>query len=726
MSVAVTEERSALNAPDREYSLERTRNIGIAAHIDAGKTTTTERILFYTGLIHKMGEVHDGNTVTDWMSQEKERGITITSAAITCFWKQAKDGLFKSYPDIPHRINIIDTPGHVDFTAEVERSMRVLDGAVAVFCGVAGVQPQSETVWRQATKYRVPRIAFVNKMDRTGADFDYVVSEMREKLGAYAFPVVLPLGAEDHLQGVIDVISQKAVVYDEADLSGLSHRVVDLSGDQKERAEAAYMELLDAVAEKDDQIMELVLEEKPVEPSILKAAIRRLTCQLEFVPVLGGSAFKNKGVHAVVDAVIDYLPSPVEVPAAQAHDLTKDCQLEVSADDGGSFCGLAFKLWTDPFVGKLVFIRVYRGTLKKGDTLLNTRTGKRERASRLLMIQADKRTDCEAVYSGDIAAIVGVRQVTTGDTLSQQGLQVSLEPPTFPEPVISMAIEPKTKADREKLSEGLQRLSEEDPTFRCYTNEETGQLIIAGMGELHLEIIRDRLLREFKVGANAGAPQIAYRETITQAAEGEGKFIRQSGGRGQYGHAKVRIRPLERGKGISVESQIVGGVIPKEFVPHVIAGIQEAIAGGVLANYPMVDLAVEVFDGSFHEVDATELAYKMAGIFAFKEAAERASLTLLEPLMKVEVTTPDEYQGDILGDLNRRRGKILSIDAKPQMTLISSEVPLAEMFGYATAARSLSKGRASYSMEPCRFDPVPSQILNTMLETVSPMMVNRD
>ncbi len=399
MSVAVTEERSALNAPDREYSLERTRNIGIAAHIDAGKTTTTERILFYTGLIHKMGEVHDGNTVTDWMSQEKERGITITSAAITCFWKQAKDGLFKSYPDIPHRINIIDTPGHVDFTAEVERSMRVLDGAVAVFCGVAGVQPQSETVWRQATKYRVPRIAFVNKMDRTGADFDYVVSEMREKLGAYAFPVVLPLGAEDRLQGVIDVISQKAVVYDEADLSGLSHRVVDLSGDQKERAEAAYMELLDAVAEKDDQIMELVLEEKPVEPSILKAAIRRLTCQLEFVPVLGGSAFKNKGVHAVVDAVIDYLPSPVEVPAAQAHDLTKDCQLEVSADDGGSFCGLAFKLWTDPFVGKLVFIRVYRGTLKKGDTLLNTRTGKRERASRLLMIQADKRTDCEAVYS---------------------------------------------------------------------------------------------------------------------------------------------------------------------------------------------------------------------------------------------------------------------------------------------------------------------------------------
>jgi elongation factor G len=726
MSVAVTEKPSALNAPDREYSLERTRNIGIAAHIDAGKTTTTERILFYTGLIHKMGEVHDGNTVTDWMSQEKERGITITSAAITCFWKQAEDGLFKSFSDIPHRINIIDTPGHVDFTAEVERSMRVLDGAVAVFCGVAGVQPQSETVWRQATKYKVPRIAFVNKMDRTGADFDNALQEMRDKLGAYAHAVVMPLGAEENLSGVIDVISQKAVIYDEKDETGLTYEVADIPSSQQERAQCAYQELVDAVAEKDDEVMELVIEEKPVDPQVLKSAIRRLTCRLEFVPVLGGSAFKNKGVHAVVDAVIDYLPSPVEVPAAVANNLAKGGEVEIKADDNGSFCGLAFKLWTDSFVGKLVFMRVYRGTLRKGDTLINTRTGKRERASRLLMIQADKRTECEAVYSGDIAAIVGVRQVTTGDTLSEQGLQISLEPPTFPEPVISMAIEPKTKADRDKLSDGLQRLSDEDPTFRCYTNEETGQLIIAGMGELHLEIIRDRLLREFKVVANAGAPQIAYRETITTQATGEGKFIRQSGGRGQYGHAVIQIRPNERGKGISVESKIVGGVIPKEFVPAVIAGVNEAIAGGVLANYPMVDLSVEITDGSFHEVDSNELAFKMAGIFAFKDAAQKAGMTLLEPLMKVEVTTPDEYQGDILGDLNRRRGKIQHIDAKSQATLIHSEVPLAEMFGYATAVRSLSKGRASYSMEPCRFDPVPTQILNNMLETVAPMMVNRE
>jgi elongation factor G len=726
MSVAVTEKPSALNAPDREYALERTRNIGIAAHIDAGKTTTTERILFYTGLIHKMGEVHDGNTVTDWMSQEKERGITITSAAITCFWKQAEDGLFKSFSDIPHRINIIDTPGHVDFTAEVERSMRVLDGAVAVFCGVAGVQPQSETVWRQATKYKVPRIAFVNKMDRTGADFDNALQEMRDKLGAYAHAVVMPLGAEENLSGVIDVISQKAVIYDEKDETGLTYEVTDIPSSQQERAQCAYQELVDAVAEKDDEVMELVIEEKPVDPQVLKSAIRRLTCRLEFVPVLGGSAFKNKGVHAVVDAVIDYLPSPVEVPAAVANNLAKGGEVEIKADDNGSFCGLAFKLWTDSFVGKLVFMRVYRGTLRKGDTLINTRTGKRERASRLLMIQADKRTECEAVYSGDIAAIVGVRQVTTGDTLSEQGLQISLEPPTFPEPVISMAIEPKTKADRDKLSDGLQRLSDEDPTFRCYTNEETGQLIIAGMGELHLEIIRDRLLREFKVVANAGAPQIAYRETITTQATGEGKFIRQSGGRGQYGHAVIQIRPNERGKGISVESKIVGGVIPKEFVPAVIAGVNEAIAGGVLANYPMVDLSVEITDGSFHEVDSNELAFKMAGIFAFKDAAQKAGMTLLEPLMKVEVTTPDEYQGDILGDLNRRRGKIQHIDAKSQATLIHSEVPLAEMFGYATAVRSLSKGRASYSMEPCRFDPVPTQILNNMLETVAPMMVNRE
>ena len=721
MSTAATEERSQLNSPNREYSLERTRNIGIAAHIDAGKTTTTERILFYTGLIHKMGEVHDGDTVTDWMSQEKERGITITSAAITCFWKQADDGLLKSFINVPHRINIIDTPGHVDFTAEVERSMRVLDGAVAVFCGVAGVQPQSETVWRQATKYSVPRIAFVNKMDRTGADFQNAVDDMRAKLGAYAYPISLPLGAEDQLQGVIDIISQKAVIYDESDPSGLQYEVTDIPVDQKDRAETAYRELLEAVADKDDQVMELVVTEQPVDSATLKAAIRRLTCSLELVPVLGGSAFKNKGVHAVVDAVVDYLPSPVDVPSAVGTDLDKEAEVEIKTDDSGKFCGLAFKLWTDPFVGKLVFMRVYRGTLNKGEAVLNTRTRRKERASRLLMIQADKRTECDAVYSGDIVAIVGVKNVTTGDTLCAQGSEISLEPPTFPEPVISMAIEPKTKVDREKMSEGLQRLSEEDPTFRCFTNEETGQLIIAGMGELHLEIIRDRLLREFKVDANAGAPQIAYRETISKNASAEGKFVRQSGGRGQYGHAVINIQPAERGKGITIDNKIVGGVIPKEFIPAVIAGIEEAIAGGVLANYPMVDVSVQLVDGSFHEVDSNELAFKMAGIFAFKEAAKKASLLLLEPVMKVEVTTPDEYQGDILGDLNRRRGKIVSIDSKPQVTILNSEVPLAEMFGYATAVRSLSKGRASYSMEPNKFEPVPTSIVNTLLDSIMPV-----
>jgi elongation factor G len=720
MSILAQEQRSALNSHDREYSLERTRNIGIAAHIDAGKTTTTERILFYTGLIHKMGEVHDGDTVTDWMSQEKERGITITSAAITCFWKQVDDGLVKSFPDIPHRINIIDTPGHVDFTAEVERSMRVLDGAVAVFCGVAGVQPQSETVWRQATKYSVPRIAFVNKMDRTGADFDNALNDMRTKLGAYAYAIALPLGAEDQLKGIIDVVSQKAVVYDESDPTGLEYSVVDLPEDEVPRARKALQDLVEAVADKDNEVMELLLEEKPVGVAVLKAAIRRLTCALELVPVLGGSAFKNKGVHAVVDAVIDYLPSPVDVPPAIGNDLDEDQEIEIKADDNGKFCGLAFKLWTDPFVGKLVFMRVYRGTLRKGDSLLNTRTGKRDRASRLLMIQADKRTDCEAVYSGDIVAIVGVRNITTGDTICDKDTEISLEPPTFPEPVISMAIEPKTKLDREKMSEGLQRLSEEDPTFRCFTNEETGQLIIAGMGELHLEIIRDRLLREFKVDANAGAPQIAYRETITKEASGEGKFIRQSGGRGQYGHAIIHMQPAERGKGINVESKIIGGVIPKEYIPSVISGIQESIAGGVLANYPMVDISVQIVDGSFHEVDSNELAFKMAGIFAFKEAAKKASMILLEPVMKVEVTTPDEYQGDILGYLNRRRGKIASIDSKPQVTILNSEVPLAEMFGYATAVRSLSKGRASYSMEPDKFEPVPTQIVNNILESFTP------
>jgi len=711
MTVTLEQDKD-INSPDREYSLERTRNIGIAAHIDAGKTTTTERILFYTGFMHKIGEVHDGNTVTDWMEQERERGITITSAATTCFWKQQDEGLAKLFTGIDNRVNIIDTPGHVDFTAEVERSMRVLDGAVAVFCGVAGVQPQSETVWRQATKYNVPRIAFINKMDRTGADFNKALGDLRNKLGAEAHPVGIPIGAEDKLSGVVDIINQKALVYDPSDETGVKYDCVDVPDNLKVEAEMALEQLIDAISNLDDEVAEMVLEDKEITPEILKKAVRRLTCELKFVPVLGGSAFKNKGVQLLMDAVVDYLPSPVEVPAAtavEAHDETTE--VTVDPDDNGSFCSLAFKLWTDPFVGKLVFIRVYSGQLKKGDTIYNPRTRRRDRVSRLIMLQADKRTDVDAVYSGDIAAIVGLRNVTTGDTLCDKELDVMLEPPTFPEPVISMAVEPNSNADRDKMSDALQRLAEEDPTFRVFTNDETGQLIIAGMGELHLDIIRDRLLREFKVEATVGAPQISYREAITTAAEGEGKFIRQSGGRGQYGHAIINIEPNERGKGIEIENKIVGGVIPKEYHSAVEAGIREAIASGVLAGYPMVDVRVEVVDGSYHEVDSNELAFKMAGIFAFKEACKKANLILLEPVMKVEAVTPDESQGDVMGDLNRRRGKILGmVTDEKQLCTVTSEVPLAEMFGYATAVRSLSRGRASYSMEPYSFEQVPSSI----------------
>ncbi len=714
----MSEAAKSVNSPKRPYTLERTRNIGIAAHIDAGKTTTTERILYYTGLIHKMGDVHDGNTVTDWMEQERERGITITSAATTCYWTQKKDGTYKAFEGIAHRVNIIDTPGHVDFTAEVERSMRVLDGAVAVFCGVAGVQPQSETVWRQATKYKVPRIAFVNKMDRTGANFENALNDMRTKLGAYAYPVGIPLGKEDKLQGIIDVVNQKAIVYDPTDEAGLKFDVTEIPADYKDAAKTALTELVDAVSNKDDSIAELVIEDKPVSPELLKAAIRRLTCKIEFVPVIGGSAFKKRNVQFLVDAVVDYLPSPLDIPPAEG-EVPGDAEQRVVAptDDNAKFCSLAFKLWTDPFVGKLVFFRVYSGQLTKGDTIYNPRTRKRERVSRVMMIQADKRLDVETVYAGDIAALVGLRNITTGDTLCNEEFDISLEPPTFPEPVISMAIEPKTKGDREKMVEGLQRLAEEDPTFRCFTNEETGQLIIAGMGELHLEIIRDRLMREFKVEANAGAPQIAYRETFTVAAEGEGKFIRQSGGRGQYGHACIKVQPNERGKGVEIENAIVGGAIPKEYVPAVIDGLNEAVKGGVLAGYPMVDLKIQIVDGSFHEVDSNELAFKMAGIFALKEAAKQAKPILLEPIMKVEVTTPEEYQGDLLGDLNRRRGKIAAMDSKDQTCILRSEVPLSEMFGYATAIRSLSKGRAAYSMEPFNFEPVPNSIVEKILDT---------
>ena len=707
------------NAAGRTYTLERTRNIGIAAHIDAGKTTTTERILFYTGLIHKIGDVDDGNTVTDWMEQERERGITITSAAVTCFWTQKPEaGLEKMFTGLANRVNIIDTPGHVDFTAEVERSMRVLDGAVAVFCGVAGVQPQSETVWRQATKYKVPRIAFVNKMDRTGANFDNALNDMRKKLGAYAFPIYLPIGAEDHFSGVIDLVNQKAVVWgpEEVVNEGLKYDIQEIPENLKEKSKKALAELIDAVSNKDDEIAELVLAEKPIAPLVLKAAIRRLTCKIEFIPVICGSAFKKKGVQTLLDAVVDYLPSPLEIPPAQGLEPGTDLKITVPTNDHEKFCSLAFKLWTDPYAGKLVFFRVYSGQLKKGDTIYNPRTRRRERVSRLMVIQGSERKDIDQVYAGDIAALVGLRNITTGDTLCEESFDVTLEPPTFPEPVISMAVEPKTKADQEKMSTGLQRLSEEDPTFRCFTNEETSQLIIAGMGELHLEIIRDRMLREFKVEANSGKPQIAYRETITGSATGEGRLIKQSGGRGQYGHVIVNVRPAERGKGLVIENKVVGGTIPKEYIPACKKGIEEAILNGVVGGYPVIDVEVDIIDGSYHDVDSNELAFKMAAIFAVKDGFKKAHSILLEPIMKVENSTPEEFQGDIMGDLNRRRGKIMSIESKANLSIVNAEVPLAEMFGYATAIRSLSKGRSSYSMEPSHFEQVPAQVLAAVLD----------
>src|SRR5450432_4537597 len=569
------------NSPDRAYPLERTRNIGIAAHIDAGKTTLTERILFYTGMIHKIGEVHEGTTVTDWMEQERERGITITSAATTCAWMQRKEeGVYKVYDGIKMRVNIIDTPGHVDFTAEVERSLRVLDGAIAVFDAVAGVQPQSETVWRQANKYVVPRIAFINKMDRVGADFEAAIDSMRKKLNANAWPILIPLGKEDYLSGQLDVINRKAVIYSDSDVMGSVYTIEEIPEDAKGIVDKAYADLVEQISNLDDEIAELVLEEKPISPELLKAGIRRQTIANKFVPVVGGSAFKNKGVQYLVDAVIDYLPGPLDIPPAKGMEPDTHEPMEAETDDNGTFCSLAFKLWSDPFVGKLVFFRVYSGSLSKGDTVYNPRTNKRERISRLIQIQADKREDIDTCYSGDIAAIVGIKNITTGDTLCDEDHPILLEPPSFPDPVISMAIEPKTKVDQEKMGVALQRLSEEDPTFKVFTHEDTGQTIIAGMGELHLEIIRDRMLREFKVDANSGKPQIAYRETITVPSQGEGKLIKQSGGRGQYGHVIVNVRPGERGKGIIVESKVVGGTIPKEYIPACKKGVEEAVLNG--------------------------------------------------------------------------------------------------------------------------------------------------
>jgi elongation factor G len=705
------------NSPNRAFPLERTRNIGIAAHIDAGKTTLTERILFYTGMIHKIGEVHEGTTVTDWMEQERERGITITSAATTCTWTQRSEaGVYKMFDNTKMRVNIIDTPGHVDFTAEVERSLRVLDGAIAVFDAVAGVQPQSETVWRQANKYGVPRIAFINKMDRVGANFEASIESMRKKLNANAWPILLPLGAEDHLTGQLDIINRKAIIYYDSDVMGSTYHIEEIPAHQVAIVDKAYADLVTAISDLDEEVGMCFLEEKPITPEILKAGIRRQTIANKFVPVVGGSAFKNKGVQYLVDAVIDYLPSPLDIPPAKGMEPDTHAPMDAPTDDNGKFCSLAFKLWSDPFVGKLVFFRVYSGTLSKGDTVYNPRTNKRERISRLIQIQADKRADIDTCYSGDIAAIVGIKNITTGDTLCDEDFPILLEPPSFPDPVISMAVEPKTKVDQEKMAIALQRLAEEDPTFRVYTNEDTGQTIMAGMGELHLEILRDRMLREFKVDTNAGKPQIAYRETITASAHGVGKLIKQSGGRGQYGHVEVDVRPSERGKGFTIENKIVGGTIPKEYIPAVKKGLEEAVLNGVLGGYPVIDVEVDIVYGSYHDVDSNELAFKMAAIFALKDGFKHAKPILLEPIMKVENITPDEFQGDIMGDLSRRRGSISSLETKLGLTTINAEVPLAEMFGYATAIRSLSKGRSSYSMEPSHFAQVPEQVKAAVLE----------
>ena len=697
--------------------LERTRNIGIAAHIDAGKTTLTERILFYTGMIHKIGEVHDGGATTDWMEQERERGITITSAAVTTEWWQRDEvGMTKLFPEQKHRINIIDTPGHVDFTAEVERSLRVLDGAIVVFCAVAGVQPQSETVWRQANKYRVPRIVFVNKMDRTGADFNRVFNEVKDKLGASAVRILIPIGAEDQLIGQIDVVNQKAVYFCDDDTFGSTYTVRELEGDLIAIAKEAYDELVHAVADVDDAIADQFMHEQVISLAELKQGIRRATTANKLIPVAGGSAFKNKGVQYLLDAVVDYLPSPLDIPPAIGMNPDDETlKIEVLTTDHGKFVALAFKLWADKYVGKLVFFRVYSGVVKKGDTIYTPRTRRSERVGRLIQIQANEHKDIDVCYAGDIAAMVGLKNITTGDTLAADRHDVLLEPPTFPEPVISMAVEPKTKLDQEKLSLALNRLSEEDPTFVVKTDEETGQTIISGMGELHLEIIIDRLRREFKVAANTGAPQIAYRETITRAAGGEGKLVKQSGGRGQYGHVILAIKPNEKGKGLTIENKIIGGSIPKEYINAVFKGVTESMTNGIIAGYPVIDVHVSILDGSYHDVDSNENAFTMAAIFAMKDGFKKAKSVLLEPIMAVEVSTPDDYQGDVMGDLSRRRGQIQNTESKGKLAIVHANVPLKEMFGYSTAVRTLSSGRASYAMTPSHFEQVPSNIVEEIV-----------
>lgn len=696
----------------RTTPIEQYRNIGIMAHIDAGKTTATERILFYTGVSHKIGEVHDGAATMDWMEQERERGITITSAATTCFWS----GMDKQFAQ--HRINIIDTPGHVDFTIEVERSLRVLDGAVFVLCAVGGVQPQSETVWRQANKYRVPRMAFVNKMDRSGANFLRVYEQLKTKLNANPVPLQLPIGAEDSFIGIVDLIRMKAIMWNEAD-KGVTYQAAEIPPDMVSACAEWREKMLEAAAEADEALMEKYLEEGDLSSEEIISGLRKRTINLEIVPMTCGSAFKNKGVQAVLDKVVELMPSPVDVPAIKGHlDDKNATEAERHPSDDEPFAALAFKIATDPFVGTLTFFRVYSGVLTAQSVVYNPVKGKRERIGRLVQMHANSREDIDEVRAGDIAAAVGLKEVTTGDTLCDLNKVIVLERMDFPEPVIAVAVEPKSKADQEKMGIALSKLAQEDPSFRVRTDEETGQTIIAGMGELHLEIIVDRMLREFKVSCNVGAPQVAYRETIRGTVEVEGKFVRQSGGRGQYGHVWLRLEPLPEGQGYQFENALVGGVIPKEFVPAVDKGVQEQMGNGVLVGFPLVDMKVTLFDGSYHDVDSSELAFKIAGSMALREGVMKAAPVLLEPMMKVEVITPDEYMGDVIGDLNRRRGIIHGTDEENGSLVVRAEVPLGSMFGYATDLRSATQGRASYSMEFLRYSEAPAAITQAVIKKV--------
>ena len=691
----------------RKVTLENTRNIGIMAHIDAGKTTTTERILYYTGVNYKLGETHEGTATMDWMEQEQERGITITSAATTCYWKGSKD----QFPQT--RINIIDTPGHVDFTVEVERSLRVLDGSVTVMCAKGGVEPQSETVWRQADHYHVPRMIYVNKMDITGADFYHVLDMVHDRLKANAVPIQLPIGKEDTFRGIIDLVEMDADIY--YDQLGKDMRVEPIPEDMVDLANEYREKLLDAVSMFDDEIMELYLEGKEIPTAKIRAAIRQATCAVEMVPVVCGSSYRNKGVQKLLDAIVDYMPAPTDVPAIKGVNPKTDEEEERKSSDDEPFAALAFKIMTDPYVGRLSFFRVYSGTLTTGSSVLNATKGKRERMGRILQMHANHREDIESVYSGDIAAVVGLKNTTTGDTLCDEKNPIILESMEFPEPVIRVAIEPKTKAGQEKMSVALAKLAEEDPTFRTYTDEETGQTIIAGMGELHLEIIVDRLLREFKVEANVGAPQVAYKETIRKAVDQDTKYARQSGGKGQYGHVKIHVEPNESGKGYEFVNAVVGGAIPKEYIPAIDAGIQGAMLSGTVAGYPVVDVKVTLFDGSYHEVDSSEMAFKIAGSMAFKEAMRKADPTLLEPIMKVCVIVPDEYMGDVIGDLNARRGQIQGYEMRSGAQQIDAFVPLAEMFGYATDLRSRTQGRGQYTMEPSHYIELPKGLQEKLI-----------